>query len=253
MRMIMGPPWRALGLALAAAGLAGAACGTTPAARAAAETAPAVAPAGARPDLSGTWQRNEELSEDPREKAREAMGERRGGLGRGGGPGGPPGGGMGGGRGGGRRPVGDGPFGGGGRGGGSPPGERPGEGFAGPGLPARLVVVQDGDGVVLEDADGSELRTLVTGGEPFTAGDPWNVGEVTAAWDPAGRLVVQWAAGNGEVAETWELVAEGRRLLVSTAVEGRRGRGFTHQQVWERVEPVAPAQAEPAGDGAPGG
>lgn len=160
-----------------------------------------------RPDFTGSWVLNEELSEYPRDKMRQSMGGGRSG-----------GGGMGGGG------MGGGGMGGGGRGGGMGGGGRGGS-MGGPGggdreamqqrmaelaaRVARLEITQDEELSILY-ADGS-LRVVPVDGE---------VGDIKSNWK-GDRLVVELKGEMGRrIRETLEFAEDGAQLHVTTKMFG---------------------------------
>jgi len=168
-------------------------------------TLPAVA-GGDKPDFSGSWELNEDLSDNPWEKMMEKMPER--------GSGGPPGGGRGG-KG----------SGGGGRGGG------PGGDDTGRRQQMRdrmrsllesakhLNITHDEPSLTLLDGEGNE-RLLFTDGRDNDfelAGDLW---EASAQWKKK-RVVMKAKSARGrKITETIELSEEGRRLLITAKMAG---------------------------------
>jgi len=204
------------------------------------------------PDLSGKWALNDALSDDPYEKMHEQRsgggsgeggGSGRGGFGMGGG--GRHGGGGGGGYGGGSH----------GGGGGSRGGS--GDGDSSSGTANELLwdvhhlVVTDGrakdPSFVVERADGGK-RVLYTDGRKVE--EDTGAGTTKTKTKRKGdKIVVDTEYANGrEVVETWELVpGPTRMLMVSTQIEGKRGK-FSFKRVYQ-PEP-APEAAPPAG-GAP--
>lgn len=156
-----------------------------------------------RPDFTGSWVLNEELSENPRDKMRQSMGGGRSG-----------GGGMGGGG-----------MGGGGRGGSGMGGGGRGGSMGGPGggdreamqqrmaelaaRIARLEITQDEELSILY-ADGS-LRVVPVDGE---------VGDIKSHWK-GDRLVVELKGESGRrMRETLEFAEDGAQLHVTTKMFG---------------------------------
>jgi len=196
-----------------------------------------------RPNFSGTWQLNEEMSENPREKMGEAMRSRRGGMGGGRMGGGPRGGGMGGGpRGGG---MGGGPMGG-GMGGGPKGG---GMGEMRERMQAleeriKLLEIRHDDPVlaVRYDSDDSDSeQPICTDGRSFSMENQMGeVVEAKAKWKKNQRIVVTMEREQGgKVTETYELVpvAQVERLFVTVKLTGD-GRMPTveFRRVYDRVE-----------------
>ncbi len=164
-----------------------------------------------RPDFTGSWVLNEELSENPRDKMRQSMGGGRSG-----------GGGMGGGgRGGGSGMGGGGRGGGSGMGGGGRGGSMGGSGMGGDreamrqrfadaaAKAARLEITQ-GEELSILYADGS-LRVVPVDGE---------AGDIKSHWK-GDRLVVELKGDGGrQIKETLQLAEDGARLHVTTRMSG---------------------------------
>lgn len=182
---------------------------------------PADTPPEEHPDLSGTWELNEELSDDFRQKMMEARrsgrlgGPRSGGGGMGGGRGGF-GGGMGGGRGG---------MGGGQRGGRSgnwdgerPPGEGP------PGILRGielLQIEQTASTVTIRYSDDSE-RILLPDGKKQESELPNGDSLVTSAvWKNDQLIVTAKRKEGGKTTEWYQSYADGERLIVKLDLPGR--------------------------------
>jgi hypothetical protein len=203
--------------------------------------------ANARPDFSGTWRLNTDLSEDPREKAREA----RGGGGRGGGGFGGRGG-MGGG--GGRGGMGGG-MGGGGRRGGGDSGERNGEGAdrLGETLAAQrvLTIAHKDPEIVVRDLNGRS-RTFFTDARKVEEERAEGTAKVQAKWKDRSVVVVT-RIDKRETTETFERAMDGSRLFLTTKVEGGRGT-FSFRRVYDAPlagdasSPFAPVPGAPAPD-----
>jgi hypothetical protein len=191
--------------------------------------------ANARPDFSGTWKLNTDLSEDPREKMQEARGSsggRSGGSfgGRGGGFGGGGRGGMGGGGGtggGGRR-------GGGGSGDGGPDSSsssRLGE------IAAQrvLTIVHKDPQLVVTDMHG-RARTLFTDARKLEEERSEGTAKVQTKWKDRSVVVVT-KVGSRETTETFERAADGAHLFLTTKIDGGRG-SFSFRRVYDA--PLAP-------------
>jgi hypothetical protein len=220
--------WSGLVLAgLCAAALAGA-CASAGAARA----------GKAPPDLSGSWQVNEDLSRIAQQEMRRSGGDGPRGPGR-----------MGGGRGGGmgRRRGGGG---GGGEGhpggpGGGPPGGFPGRPEGGPGSAGlaeametmtiawaapQLTVTSPGDRKRVFWTDGRKVREERPGGRTI---------KTRAHWSDNGALYVITRTGSGKRTEIFEISNDGRRLFVIIGVDGRGPRPMQLRRVYDRVTPPA--------------
>ena len=190
-------------------------------------SSPADTPQVEPPNLSGTWELNEEDSDDLREKMMEARrsggsgGSRSGGGGFGGGMGGGRGG-MGGGMGAGRGGMsgGRGGMGGGQRGGRS--GGRDGEG------PPRLMrgidvleVEQSDSTVRVQYSDGTE-RILITDGQKQESESPNGDSMITTAVWKQGQLIVTVKSNEGgKITEWYKLSENGERLIVKLDLPGR--------------------------------
>ncbi len=151
-----------------------------------------------RPDFTGSWVINEELSENPRDKMRQSMGGgRSGGGGSGMGGGGRGGSGMGGG---GR--------GGSGMGGGDREAMR--QRFADAAAKAGRLEITQGEELSILYADGS-LRVIPVDGE---------VGDIKSHWK-GDRLVVELKGEAGRrIRETLRLAEDGAQLHVTTRMSG---------------------------------
>ncbi len=174
---------------------------------------------GAHPDFSGSWELNLERSDDARELIAAAMRSRveqpsRGGF-----------------------------------------GVRPGSGSddARSELRERIETLVVGPRVVTIAHADPELTiesalpdrpfelTIYTDGREFPLPGPGD-GELraTAEWRGGGRLVMEYEISAGRpVRETWELVADGARVLVATEIKGRGSMSDLRiQRVYDRVEIV---------------
>ncbi|HEX7616777.1 MAG TPA: hypothetical protein VF554_16055 [Thermoanaerobaculia bacterium] len=203
--------------------------------------------ASARPDFSGTWRLNTDLSEDPREKMREARGSSGGRGGGGGGAGGSFGGRGGGFGGGGRSGMGGGGTGGGGRRGGADTGDRSGDGAArlGETLAAeRLLTISHKDpDLVIRDVNGKS-RALFTDARKVEEEHAEGTAKIQTKWKDRSVVVVT-KVGNRETTETFERAADGAHLFLTTNVEGARG-SFSFRRVYDApLSPVPAAATEP--------
>lgn len=104
--------------------------------------------------------------------------------------------------------------------------------------PRVVNVVHEDPTLIVESAlpESPYKRTLHTDGREFT----YHGAEASAGWGLGGRLVVEYETGAGQpVKETWELVAEGSRVLITTEFIGT---GLVPsvrvQRVYDRVEIV---------------
>jgi len=193
----------------------------------------AAKPPAAPPDLSGTWQINEDLSQTPQQAMRQRF-EGAPPGGRGGGPGGP-------GRGGGRFPGG----GGGRRGGGGRP-----EGGAAPeGRPD--VEAAEGTMTIAWAAPqititypGDRKRVLFTDGRKVKEERPdGKTAKIRASWTDTGSLEVVTKSDRGTRTEIYEITNDGRRLFVLIGLEGRGPQPVQFRRVYDRA--VAEEPAEP--------
>ena len=183
--------------------------------------------AAERPDFSGSWQLNEELSENPRDKMVEQMG---GGRGRGGS------GGLGGGmRGGG---------GSGGRGGGSREDIQARLEARSQRIEALEILHQDPE-FVIGFADGSN-RTLYTDGREVSHDLEVGAFESQAKWKGRSQVVFKSESENGaEITEIYELNEAGDQLFVTTKIEGEERRpDISFERVYDRVVTDVPMQPD---------
>lgn len=212
--------------------------------------------ASARPDFSGTWRLNEDLSEDPRTKMQEAgggRGGRRGGTGRGGGGG--EGGGEGGGGFGGRGMGGGGGRGGMGGGGGRRGGGGSGEGgdgamHMGENYAAQkvLTISHKDPQLVVTDLNG-RARTFFTDSRKTEEERSEGTAKIQAKWSDR-SIVVVTKVGEREITETYDRAADGARLFLTTKVAGGRA-PFSFRRVYEApLAPVPPESgaSDPKGD-----
>ena len=190
-----------------------------------------------KPDFSGTWVLNDELSENPRDKMQEAMGNRRGGgFGGGGrsGGGGMGGGGMRGGMGGGR---------------GGDPGA----------MSERMRALEEGVKVLkiihqdpafnIRYADDRE-RALFTDGRELVSELDQGLVEATANWKGGQKVVVKGEMLNGgKRSEIFELSEDGQQLLITTSMEGSgRMPKTSFRRVYDLVMDPAVGSADEATD-----
>jgi len=195
--------------------------------------------ANGRPDFSGTWTLNEDLSEDPRTKMREAGGGRGG---RGGGGFGGRGGGFGG-RGG---------MGGGGHRGGGDSGDGSGDGSAdrssrlSENLAAQkvLTISHKDPEVVITDLNG-RARTFFTDARKVEDERSEGTAKIQTKWKDR-SIVVVTKIGNRTVTDTYERAADGARLFLTTKMEGGRA-SFSFRRVYESALTPVPAEGGPAG------
>jgi len=206
--------------------------------------------ANARPDFSGTWKLNTDLSEDPREKMQEARGSS--GVRDGGGFGGRGGGaGFGGG---GRGGMGGGGTGGGGRRGGGDSGDR-GDGAKrlGESLAAqRVLTISHRDPeLVVRDGNGPS-RTFFTDARKVEEERSEGTAKIQAKWKDRSVVVVT-KFGRRETTETFERAADGAYLLLTTKIDGGRA-PLSFRRVYESALTSLPAEggaAEPKGEPKP--
>jgi hypothetical protein len=190
--------------------------------------------ANTRPDFSGKWTLNEDLSEDPRTKMQEAGGRggRGGGMGRGG---------MGGG--GGRGGMGGGMGGGGHRGGGGDSGDSGGDGGSrfGETLAAQkvLTISHKDPQLVILDLNGRS-RTFFTDARKVEEERSEGTAKIQTKWKDRSILVVT-KLGDREITDTYERAADGARLFLTTKMEGGRA-PFSFRRVYEA--PLTPVPAE---------
>jgi hypothetical protein len=200
--------------------------------------------ASGRPDFSGTWRLNEELSEDPRQKMQEAGGGRggRGGGGMGRGGGGAEGGGGGrGGMGGGSGRGGMG--GGGGRHGGGDSGEGSGDRVArlSENLAAQkvLAISHKDPQLVVTDLNG-RARTFFTDARKVEEERSEGTAKIQAKWNDR-SIVVVTKLGEREITETYERAADGARLFLTTKIDGGHA-PFSYRRIYEA--PLTPVSSE---------
>ena len=208
------------------------------------------------PDLSGSWQMDEELSEDPMEKMREQRG---GGMRSGGGIGGGGGGGRGGGMGGGGWGAGTGGRPGGGAGG-VPPGGMGGTGQ--PSVPsreemrermqemraslARLQITQTDSNVRITYADSRE-QTLTTNNKKSAIETPLGKGTIKAKWRDDGGLLVKTKTERRQTTETYYVTKDGSLLTVLVEMRGEEPMGaISYKRIYRPADPKAEMDREPA-------
>jgi len=177
-------------------------------------------------NLSGRWVYNREASDDARQKMREGTE----GRGSGGGPG------VGG-------PGGDGPGGGGmgGRGGSpmGPPAGGMGDDDARESMRAvfepaeELAVTQTGTEVAIDEKFG-RTRRLHPDGKKYKTEN--GVSEVKTSWK-GGKLVVETKRDRGMgVTETWELVPDASRIIVTVKMQGGFGPSVELKRIYDRAK-----------------
>jgi hypothetical protein len=180
--------------------------------------------ASGRPDFSGTWKLNEDLSEDPRKKMQEAgggRGGRGGGMGRGGG----------------------GEGGGGGRRGGGDSGEGNGDGamHLSETLAAQkvLTISHKDPQLVVTDLNG-RARTFFTDARKVEEERSEGTARIQAKWKDR-SIVVVTKLGEREITDTYERAADGARLFLTTKVDGGRA-PFSYCRIYEA--PLTPVSSE---------
>jgi hypothetical protein len=174
-------------------------------------------------DFSGRWTLNPELSDDAHEKMREAMEGKRGG-----GPGGGPPMGPGGGRGG--------P----GRGGrmGPPPGSGggdPSEAMQPIFEPAEEMTITQSEPEIVVDEKFGRMRTFHPDGKAYKTEN--GTAELKTQWKDGKLLVETKHARGGKVTETWELVRDRGRLVMTLRLEGGFRPALSLKRVYDRAEP----------------
>ena len=196
-------------------------------------------------NLSGRWVYNREASDDARQKMRDgsegrggpASGPEGGGPGGGGpGGGGPGGGGMGGQGGGGM----GGPGGGMGRGGGmgSPPGgmddDDARESMRAIFEPAEEIAVTQTPTEVSIDEKYGRTRRLHPDGKKYKTEN--GISEIKTSWKE-GKLVVETKRDRGTgVTETWELVPDASRIMVTVKMQGSFGPSVELKRIYDRAK-----------------
>jgi hypothetical protein len=191
--------------------------------------------ANTRPDFSGTWKLNADLSEDPREKMRDARGSSGG---RGGGDFGGRGGGGGFG-GGGRGGMEGGGMGGGGRRGGGDSGDRGVDGATrlGETLAAQkvLTISHKDPELVIRDLNGRS-RTFFTDARKLEEERAEGTAKIQTKWKDR-TVVVVTKVGSRETTETFERAADGSHLFLTTKIDGGRA-PLSFRRVYDA--PLAP-------------
>jgi hypothetical protein len=184
--------------------------------------------ANTRPDFSGTWKLNADLSEDPREKMRDARGSSGG---RGGGGGGFGGGGRGG--------LGGGGMGGGGHRGGGDSGDGGGDGATrlGETLAAQkvLTISHKDPELVIRDLNGRS-RTFFTDARKLEEERAEGTAKIQTKWKDR-TVVVVTKVGSRETTETFERAADGSHLFLTTKIDGGRA-PLSFRRVYDA--PLAP-------------
>lgn len=177
-----------------------------------------------RPDFSGTWQLNEELSEDPRDQMRKQTGERGGRGGNGGGT-----------RGGGGRSSG---------GQGRDPGGMQ-ERFQSMKQRVEILEIQHHDPEMAIGFGDGTRRTLFTDGRKMGDNLESGVFEAKAKWRQASSVVFEAENAVGQkITEIYELDASGQRLEVTTRIEGGDRRpDMSLKRIYDRAL-VAPASTD---------
>ncbi len=177
--------------------------------------------ASATVDLSGHWVYNREASDDARQKMREGT-EGRGGPG-GGGMGGPGGGGMG------------------GRGG-APMGPPPGglgdddarESMRAIFEPAEELTIEQGASEVTIDEKFGRMRRLHPDGKKYKTDN--GASEIKTSWKEGNLLVETKGTPGGGVVETWELVPDRSRIIVTVKMEGGFGPSVVLKRIYDRAK-----------------
>lgn len=172
-------------------------------------------------DLSGRWAYDREHSDDAREKLRSSREGRRGG----------------------RPPGGMGRRGGGGRSGPPPGGGRVDddqrEAMRAVLEPAEeLAITQTGAEITIEEAYG-RTRRLHPDGKTYKTEN--GVADIRTEWKD-GKLVVETKRAGGSATETWELVADGKRILLNVSLRGGFGPSVELKRIYDR----APEEYSPA-------
>lgn len=97
--------------------------------------------------------------------------------------------------------------------------------------PSSFVVMQDGDRIVLTDSDG-RVRTLTANARK----EKVNGRDVQTKWDKH-RLVSQTSLSNGKVTETYERLTNAPQLIVTTNLDMRRGHEVSVRRVYDAESP----------------
>jgi len=160
--------------------------------------------ANGRPDFSGAWRLNEDLSEDPRTKMQEAGGS---------------------------------------RGGGGDSGDSGGDGASrlGETLAAQkvLTISHKDPELVIRDLNGRS-RTFFTDARKVEEERSEGTAKIQTKWKDQ-TIVVVTKLGNREITDTYERAADGARLFLTTKMEGGRA-PFSFRRVYEA--PLTPVPAE---------
>ena len=249
----------------AAAAFAFALC-LAPAAARAGDAPDSGAHASGRPDLSGVWVLDQDLTRKSLESSRRSQGgpggRGGGGMGRGGGHGGGWGGGGRGGDWGGRGGGGDGDeprgdpdgdFGGSPGGGGGDRGDRGEAMRAREQALQRIEIRQSDTALTVKLGDGSE-QSFVTDGKAHDVDTPRGKAQVKAKWSQDGRLEVKTQADRRKHTESYLVTDDHKLLTVTVEMDGPRG-AMTFRRYYRPEPPPQsgpapppPAQPPPAGD-----
>lgn len=101
---------------------------------------------------------------------------------------------------------------------------------------AELDIVQQDPKMTIEDPDTGYDRTVLTDGTPFDISIPGGM-QGTAHWKKGGRLEVEYETPyERKVHETWELVADGERILLTLQMSGGHGPKVEIKRVFDRVD-----------------
>ena len=188
--------------------------------------------APAKPDLSGRWVYNTELSDNARQRTREGR-ERGGGSGGGerppigpGGGGAPGGGGIGG------------PGGGGGRMG-PPPGGMGGDGDPREAMraifePAEELVIDQTATEIAVDEKFGRTRRFHPDGKKYKTDN--GASEIRTSWKEGKLLVETKRNRGGSVLESWELVPDGSRIILNVRMQGTFGPATELKRVYDRAK-----------------
>lgn len=213
--------------AAAQSGTAGPLPAATPASQPTPAPQTAAQPAGAKPNLAGTWALNKAQSDDPRQKMHDAMGGGEGGQG-----------GQGGGYGG------HGGWGGGGNGGGGGRGRGQGRGEGMINELSQLTIEQTSTSAKVTGSSGRVLALYSansTASSTSTQGSPGSSSESSGGGDEYPPPAAEWqgsqlvAVGErrgGTNTQTYELSPDGKQLFVTTKMESQR---FTQPVIFRLV------------------
>jgi hypothetical protein len=191
------------------------------------------------PDLSGTWQLNEDLSQTPQQAMRQSAegvppgGGRGGGMGRRGG----------GGRGGGFPGGGGGGF----RSGGAPPEDGGRGGFEGP--EKTMTIAWAAPQLTITYPSGRQ-RILYTDGRKAKEERPNGKTATTqASWTETGSLKVVTEGDEGRKrTEIYEITNDHRRLFILIGMEGRGPKPIQFRRAYDRAEEKKEGAVPPAGN-----